>query len=85
MIIKIAMFWQMFFFAQALWFGGDVARIVGECACPRGMRWDDYEMECENDFLGGVGTVLGVVAGIALLFILCCCGCAAFFLLRKIF
>ena len=35
------------FFFQALWFGGDVARIVGNCACPRGMVFDEREMQCQ--------------------------------------
>ena len=27
------------------WFGGDWAAIVGECACPRGMLFNDNKMQ----------------------------------------
>ena len=75
---------------QALWFGGDAARIVGECSCPNGMRWDDDDLECENTYYGGggvAGLAGGLVAGlvIGLLILVCCCGCAVFFVLRKFF
>ena len=39
-----------FILLQALWFGGDAASIIGECACPHGMNWNDYELECRQNF-----------------------------------
>ena len=70
-----------------MWFGGDAARIVGQCACTQGMVWSDREMRCESQMMGGVMGGIGMI--LTALFvgaiILCCCGCAAFFFLRNMF
>jgi len=66
--------YELDFTPSALWFGGDVARIVGECACPRGMYFDNYEMYCRQKFFSGtLGMV--VIAICALVGVCCCCGC----------
>ncbi len=67
---------------QALWFGGDVARIVGECSCPDGYFFDDNEMECQQaSIIVGAGAIVGLLA--AALFACCCCGCICFMIVRK--
>ena len=68
---------------QALWFGGDVARIVGECACPHGMVFDNREMQCERSFMGGIGMIVSSL--FAVLILMCCCGCACFMVVRRFF
>ncbi len=73
-----------------MWFGGDAARIVGECSCPQGMVWDDDDLECESRGFGGgglagLGAVLTAIVGVIVISLLCCCGCAVFFVLRKFF
>jgi len=72
-------------FFQALWFGGDITRIVGECVCPRGMVWNDNEMECESNLFWGLSTtLLTVVIVLAVLFTFCCCVCG-FLIFRRFF
>jgi hypothetical protein len=49
---------------QNLWFGGDVARIVGECVCPVGLYFDDSEMNCRQNSVGLSGwSMFGIVIG----------------------
>ena len=60
-----------------------MARIVGECACSRGMVWDDYEMQCETQFFGSMFMIAAIL--IVLLILLCCCVGGVFFFMRKIF
>jgi len=74
--------YELKFTPSAAWFGGDVASIVGECACPHGMNWNDYELHCQTNFFSG--TTLIIVIVIPLLIGLCCC-CACVFLARKMF
>jgi len=72
--------YELDFRPSALWFGGDVASIVGECACPRGMHFDDWEMQCRQNFFSGtVGIVVIVIC--VLIGLCCCCGC--FFMANK--
>ena len=66
---------------QSGWFGGDWARIVGECACPRGMVFDEREMQCQTAMFGSIGAIIGVVF-VGILVLLCACGCC-FFAARK--
>ena len=73
--------YELDFQPSALWFGGDVARIVGECACPQGMFFDDDEMQCETNVIGGVGASIGLI--VAALFGMCCCGCICFLIVRN--
>lgn len=78
--------YELDFRPSALWFGGDAARIVGECACPHGMVWDNREMECEYQMFGGgmmgsiglVGLIIGIIMAI------CCCACGVL-LVRRVF
>lgn len=56
------------------WFGGDYLAIVGECECRDGMRWDNWELRCENSFFAMLGGALLVVL---LVLLCCCCGCCA--------
>jgi len=74
--------YELKFTPTAAWFGGDVASIVGECACPHGMNWNDYELECRTNFFSGTSLIIVVV--IALLIGLCCC-CGCLFMARKMF
>jgi len=74
--------YELKFTPSALWFGGDAASIVGECACPRGMVWDNYELRCEQNFFSGTMLIVSIV--IPILILLCCC-CGCFFLARKMF
>ncbi len=74
--------YELDFQPSALWFGGDAARIVGECACPHGMVWDDYEMECE---MAGFGIGMIFVFIIVVLILLCCCAGGAFLIVRRLF
>jgi len=76
--------YELDFSPTRAWFGGDFAAIIGECACPHGMRWDDWDMKCEYSmmsFIGGVLGLIGIVAGV----ILCCCCCAACIFARRFF
>lgn len=69
-------------FFQNLWFGGDVASIVGECSCPDGMFWDNDDLTCKPSFSIGMGAIIGIIiAGI----IGCCCCCGLCLLARKMF
>ncbi len=63
----------MFSLSQALWFGGDYLRIIGECSCPVGFQWDNYELECER----GILPMLSIMAYalMAILVVAFCCGC----------
>lgn len=74
--------YELKFQPSALWFGGDAASIVGECACPHGMNWNDYELHCQTNFFSGTTLIIAIV--IPLLIGLCCC-CACVFLARKMF
>jgi len=74
--------YELKFQPSNLWFGGDAAAIVGECACPHGMNWNDYELECRTNFFSGTSLIIVVV--IALLIGLCCC-CGCLFMARKMF
>jgi hypothetical protein len=73
----------IFSLLQNLWFGGDVARIVGECACPHGMYFDNREMYCRRNFMGGTFGIIGLIMGILILVGCCCCGVLAFKKLRS--
>ena len=53
--------YELDFKPSNLWFGGDVARIVGECACPRGMFFNDREMRCESSGLSGTSLILAIL------------------------
>ena len=66
------------------WFGGDVARIVGECACPPGMVFNDSQMKCESSGYGLSGTGLILAILIPLGIAMCCC-CGAVYAFRKFF
>ena len=44
------------------WFGGDWAAIVGECACPGGMFFNDNEMQARVLNISINNTVLYTVA-----------------------
>jgi len=62
--------YEMDFSMSRAWFGGDFMSIIGECECSRGMTWDNWELRCENLFLG-----IGIAGILILLAIgLCCCG-----------
>jgi len=74
--------YELKFQPSNLWFGGDAASIVGECACPYGMTWNDYELQCQTNFFSGTTLIIAIV--IPLLIGLCCC-CACVFLARKMF
>jgi len=74
--------YELDFEPSALWFGGDVARIVGECACPRGMVFNNRELECQTAVFG-TGALIAVVF-VGILMLLCACGCC-FFAARKFF
>lgn len=78
--------YELDFQPSALWFGGDAARIVGECACPYGMVFNDREMRCmlAPQRVGFSGTSLVMVILIPLLVISCCC-CIGAFVVRKLF
>ena len=78
---RVKVYYHVFKF-QNLWFGGDAASIVGECACPHGMNWNDYELHCQTNFFSGTTLIIAIV--IPLLIGLCCC-CACVFLARKMF
>jgi len=53
------------------WFGGDYLSVRGECECPRGSRWDNYELECRERFMGALG---GVGFAVILVLMCACCG-----------
>ena len=42
-----------------MWFGGDVTRIVGACACPSGMVFDQGELQCETVATTGTNSTVG--------------------------
>ena len=71
---------SLFLIFQRAWFGGDFASIIGECACPRGMVFDQREMYCRQNFMGS--TIGLVVIGICVLVGLCCC-CGCLFMANK--
>jgi len=73
--------YELEFTPNAGWFGGDWARIVGECACPRGMVFNEREMQCQTAAFGSIGYIIGVVF-VGILVLLCACGCC-FFAARK--
>jgi len=64
------------------WFGGDYASIVGECACPHGMVWDDYEVQCRTNYFSGTNLLLAILVPILLL---SCCCCVGIYVARKMF
>ena len=70
--------YELDFSPSNAWFGGgqEVLLIVGECACPHGMYFDDREMLCVNQgfFSGLTGTslILAVLVPIGLLAVCCC-------------
>lgn len=72
--------YELKFTPTAAWFGGDVASIVGECACPRGMVWNDYQVQCETNYFSGTNLLLFIL--IPILALSCCC-CAGIFLFKK--
>ena len=67
-------------YLQNLWFGGDVARIVGECNCPDGMFFDDDDMQCRPVPGFGILAILGIVIAAI---VPCCCCVACCFLAKK--
>ena len=71
---------NLFLILQRAWFGGDFASIVGECACPRGMYFDQHEMYCRQNFMGS--SIGMAVIGICVLVGLCCC-CGLCFVANK--
>lgn len=73
--------YQMDFRPSALWFGGDVARIIGECACPHGMYFDNYDMNCRQRFLSSPFALIGLAIAIGV--VLCCC-CGFLCVARKV-
>jgi len=72
--------YELDFSPSRAWFGGDFASIIGECACPRGMYFDQREMYCRQNFMGS--TIGLVVIGICVLVGLCCC-CGCLFMANK--
>lgn len=75
--------YELDFTPSALWFGGDIARIVGECSCPPNTVWNESELQCDSNlFLGLTTTILTVVIVLAVLFTFCCCICG-FLICRK--
>jgi len=40
--------YELRFTPNRAWFGGDVASISGECACPPGMFWDESNVKCQR-------------------------------------
>ena len=71
---------SLFLIFQRAWFGGDFASIVGECACPHGMYFDQREMYCRQNFMGS--SIGMAVIGICVLVGLCCC-CGLCFVANK--
>ena len=78
----ICFYYMLILMLQALWFGGDAASIVGECACPHGMRWDDYEMQCRTNYFSGTNLLIAIL--VPLLVLICCC-CVGVYVVRKMF
>ena len=76
--------YELDFSPSRAWFGGDFASIVGECACPRGMVFNDREMRCESRGFGLSGTSLILAILIPLGIAMCCC-CGAVYAFRKFF
>jgi hypothetical protein len=74
--------YELKFTPQHGWFGGDYLSIVGECACPHGMRWNNYEVECQTNYFSGTNLLLVVLIPILLLG--CCC-CVGIYFARKMF
>ena len=68
--------YELDFQPSALWFGGDVARIVGSCECEDGWSFDDDELECRKNIPFPIGAIVGIVFAVILAF-LCACGCYA--------
>lgn len=66
--------YELDFSPSRAWFGGDFASIIGECACPRGMYFDQREMYCRQNFMGSsIG--MAVIGICVLVGLCCCCGC----------
>lgn len=74
--------YELKFQPSALWFGGNAAAIVGECACPHGMRWDNYEVQCKTNYFSGTNLVIAIL--VPLLVLVCCC-CVGVYVVRKMF
>jgi hypothetical protein len=64
--------YELDFSPSRAWFGGDFASIVGECACPRGMVWDQRDVYCRQKGFGN-----GWVALIAIAILVGACVCCA--------
>ena len=71
----------LLFIFQKAWFGGDVASIVGKCACPYEMVWDDHEVYCKTDYSATSYFNLTIFILIPTL-ILCGCCCYYIFVVR---
>lgn len=81
--------YELDFSPSRAWYNGDasqIARIVGECACPHGMFFNDREMRCQNRgyFSGLSGTALAFAILIPLGVLMCCC-CAGVYVVKKFF
>jgi len=70
--------YELDFSPSRAWFGGDFASIIGECACPHGSTFNNYEMRCDRDLFNTrmIMIIVGVIVVLVLL-----CGC--FFAARK--
>ena len=67
----------MFMIFQSAWFGGNGAKIIGECNCADDLIWDDDDLMCREGGIGGwviFGIMVGIFAGFVLLCI-CCWKC----------
>jgi len=66
--------YELDFSPSRAWFGGDFASIIGECACPHGMYFDQREMYCRQNFMGSTFGI-GMIVICVLVGLCCCCGC----------
>lgn len=74
--------YELKFTPSALWFGGDAASIVGECACPYGLVWDNYEVQCKTNYFSTQNMLMFIL--IPILVLSCCC-CLGIYVARKMF
>jgi len=70
--------YELDFSPSRAWFGGDFASIIGECACPRGSVFNNYELRCDRELFGT--RMIMIIVGVIVVLILLC-GC--FFAARK--
>ena len=75
-------YYFLFIYFQSLWFGGDLASIVGECACSDSLFWNEDELECQTPTFGSVGMIILFI--LIALVATCGCCCGGFLIVRKI-